>query len=256
VPISMHARKGCSAGCGGWPVSGEPGQALAGPSRGGGWHGATLSAPQRGALVLAGFPAPPRHVASHLSLLPGLLATPAAGTVKWGPREREPQGKPLFCHPMSWVGSRRGDCGGCWPTCCITAFNLLKKTSPVLQHSVHTEKLPVRQRLSCCVFPVNDIPNTGSYWSLDPRNIPYYPGYHLWSHLDAPTLPHFHKSLLAACALASGQSVALGFFLPLFSAHLKNMKYSSILQRHRDRDPATPPSRLRDSCSVCLCFPI
>lgn len=36
-------------------VASEPGQAPAGPSWGGGWCGATFSAPQRGALVLTGF---------------------------------------------------------------------------------------------------------------------------------------------------------------------------------------------------------
>ena len=44
-------------------------------------------------------------------------------------------------------------------------------------------------------------------------------------------LPHHDKPLLPAYALASQQSVALGFFFPLFSAQPKTMKYSLGLQQ-------------------------
>lgn len=78
---------------------------------------------------------------------------------------------------------------------------------------------------------MKDIPSAGSYNSLCPRNIPYYPGHHPWSHLDAPVLPHGDKSLLPACALASQQSVALGFPFLLFCAQPKSIKYSLVLQQ-------------------------
>lgn len=104
------------------------------------------------------------------------------------------------------------------PFVCVHAYIYTQREACLLQnapgamwhdaHGAFLQHQKARQKLSRCVFSVNDIPSTGSYCSLCPGiplNIPSTISGLTWMKQGC----HI-TSLLSAYALASWQSLALG----------------------------------------------